>query len=421
MIKSAPELLHALFQSAVDGVAADACVARHMPKACIGRTVVIGAGKAAAAMARAFERHWDVELEGVVVTRYGHGVACGRIEVLEAGHPVPDEAGVTASRRILEAVQGLSADDLVVCLISGGGSALLTLPAPGVTLADKIDITNQLLHSGASITEINCVRKHLSAIKGGRLALACIPARFVSLIISDVAGDDLASIASGPTVCDPGTYAQARGVLETYAIEVPSAVNAVLQDEADETPKPGDERLENGENILIATAQMALEAAAATARAAGYAPMILSDRIEGEARVVAAEHAATVRCIQPVKTPSVLLSGGETTVTLRSSPGRGGRNTEFLLALALELDGHRGVHAIACDTDGIDGTQDNAGAWIGPDTLARAKSLGLDVRAYLDGHDAYSFFQRLGDLVVSGPTLTNVNDFRAIIVEEPSP
>lgn len=418
---AAPNLLDTLFRAATDAALPDVCVAEHLPPKPKGRTIVVGAGKAAAAMARAVERNWDGELEGFVVTRYGHGVPTDRIEVVEASHPVPDQAGVEASKRILETVRGLNEDDLVLCLISGGGSALLSLPADGVTLDDKAKFTDQLLRSGATITEMNCVRKHLSAIKGGRLAMACHPAKVVSLIISDVPGDDLSSIASGATVPDPTTYNDALAVIEKYGIDAPQAIVDVLNAEPDETPKPGDARFDNVENVLIATPQMSLEAAARAARDAGYTPMILSDRIEGESRDVAQVHAAIARQVvahgQPLKGPAVILSGGETTVTIRGQGGRGGRNTEFLLALAVALEGHAGIHAIACDTDGIDGSEDNAGAVIGPDTLARAEAAGLDAKAYLAGNDAYSFFDRLGDLVVSGPTLTNVNDFRAIIIE----
>lgn len=418
---ASPELLGALFKAAVDAASPGVCVPRHLPVRPKGRTIVIGAGKAAAAMARAVEQAWGGDVEGVVVTRYGHDVPTQSIEVLQAGHPVPDQAGVDASKRILETVRGLTQDDLVLCLISGGGSALLTLPAEGVTLEDKATLTNQLLRSGATISEMNCVRKHLSAIKGGRLAMACHPARAVSLIISDVPGDDLSSIASGVTTPDPSTYADALMVLEKYAIDAPRVILDVLRAAPDETPKPGDTRFANVENVLIATPQMSLEAAAAVAIKAGYTPMILSDRIEGESRDVAQAQAAFARQVaahgHSLKAPAVLLSGGETTVTLKGKSGRGGPNAEFLLALAVALDGHPGIHAIACDTDGIDGSEDNAGAVIGPDTLARGRAAGLDGEAFLANHDAYSYFQGIGDLVVSGPTLTNVNDFRAILIE----
>lgn len=419
---ASPELLRTLFKAATDAALPNVCIAQHLPEKPKGRTIVVGAGKAAAAMARAVEDNWDGDVEGVVVTRYEHSVPTQKIEVIEASHPVPDQAGVDASKRILETVQGLSEDDLVLCLISGGGSALLSLPAEGISLEDKAKLTDQLLRSGATITEMNCVRKHLSAIKGGRLAMACHPAKVVSLIISDVPGDDLSSIASGATVPDPSTYADALAVIEKYGIDAPSAIVELLNSAPDETPKPGDARFDNVQNVLIATPQMSLEAAAQVAEAAGYTPMILSDRIEGESRDVAEVHAAIARQVvahgQPLKAPAVLLSGGETTVTLRGKGGRGGRNAEFLLALAVSIDGHPGIHAIACDTDGIDGSEDNAGASIGPDTLERGANAGLDAKAYLAGNDAYSYFQGIDDLVMTGPTLTNVNDFRAIIVED---
>ena len=421
MVKPAPELLRHLFDVATDAALPHKCIKPFLPDAPKGRTVVVGAGKAAAAMARAVEENWTGELEGIVVTRYGHSVPTQKIKVLEASHPVPDQAGLDASKRILESVQGLSEDDLVLCLISGGGSALLSLPADGITLDDKAALTDQLLRSGATITEMNCVRKHLSAIKGGRLAMACHPAKLVSLIISDVPGDDLSSIASGATVPDASTYADAREVLHKYGITPPAAISDLLSAEPDETPAPGDPRFDGVENVLIATPQMSLEAAALAVTEAGYTPMILSDRIEGESRDVAEVHAAIARQVaahgQPLKAPAVLLSGGETTVTIRGKGGRGGRNAEFLLALAVSLGGHAGIHAIACDTDGIDGSEDNAGALIGPDTLARGAAAGLDAKAYLAGNDAYTYFQGIGDLVMSGPTLTNVNDFRAIIIE----
>ena len=423
-----PSLLRAMFDAAV--AAADpAAVAAHLPPRPRGRTVAVGAGKAAAAMARAVEHAWpDAPLDGLVITRYGHGgapprpPAGGRVAVVEAAHPVPDRAGREAARAILDKAAGLGADDLLLCLISGGGSALLTLPAPGITLADKQAVTGALLRSGATISEMNCVRKHLSAIKGGRLAAAAWPARVETLAISDVPGDDPATIASGPAVADPTTFAAARAVLEKYAIAPPPAVAAHLAAAESETPKPGDPRLARGRTTLVATPQAALAAAAAVAREAGFAPLILSDAIEGEARDVALVHAAIARQIarrgQPAPAPCVLLSGGETTVTVSGS-GRGGRNAEFLLALAAALDGLAGVHAVAGDTDGIDGSEDNAGAFVAPDTLARAARAGIDAHAHLANNDAYGFFAALGDLLVTGPTLTNVNDFRAVLVAGP--
>jgi glycerate 2-kinase len=397
-----------------------------------GRTIVIGAGKAAGSMAQAVEALWPATaaLSGVVVTRYQHtpprpaGLQ-QRIEVLEASHPVPDAAGLAASQRILERVQGLTADDLVLCLISGGGSALLTLPAEGLTLEDKQGINKALLRSGANISEMNCVRKHLSRIKGGRLAAACAPARVVTLAISDVPGDDPAVIASGPTVPDASICADALAILERYGIDVPASVRGQLEQGALETPKPGDPAFDGHVVHLIATPQQSLEAAKAAARAAGLQAWILSDEMEGESREVGKVHAALARAVaqrnQPFARPCVILSGGETTVTVRDvavgeSRGRGGRAGEFCLGLAQALQGQAGVWALAADTDGIDGTEDNAGAWVDPGTLARAQALGLKIERHLDRNDAYGYFQALGDLVVTGPTHTNVNDFRAILV-----
>jgi glycerate 2-kinase len=414
------DLLLMLFQAALGAADPKLCLPRHLPPPPKGRTIVVGAGKAAAAMAAAVEAHWPGPLEGLVVTRYGHGVPCRRIEVVEAAHPVPDEKGREAARRILERVKGLGPDDLVLCLVSGGGSALLSLPAAGLTLADKQAMNRALLKCGASISEINCVRKHMSAIKGGRLAAAAAPARVETLLVSDVPGDDPAVVASGPTVADPTSSTDALAVLEKYGIAEPAAIRERFRLGIDETPKPGDPRLARARATIIATPQDALEVAAAAARKAGYAAMILGDAIEGEARDVALVHAGIARQVarrgQPAPAPLVLLSGGETTVTVRGH-GRGGRNAEFLLALAVALDGHAGIHAIACDTDGIDGTEDNAGARLAPDSLARARALGLDAKARLADNDGYGFFQALEDLVVTGPTRTNVNDFRAILIE----
>jgi glycerate 2-kinase len=408
-----------MFEAALSACDPATCVPAYLPAPPKGRTVVVGAGKAAAAMAHAVEQNWPGPLSGLVVTRYGHGVPCERIEVVEASHPVPDAAGQRAAERILASVQGLGPDDLLLCLISGGGSALLTLAAPGLTLADKQQVNKALLRCGATISEMNCVRKHLSAIKGGRLAAAAAPARVVSLVISDVPGDDVSVIGSGPTVADPTSFADARAVFAKYGIALSPAVAARLAS-GDETPKPGDPRLTRAETILIARPQGALEAAAAVARTAGYQPIILGDSLEGEARDVALVHAGIARQIvnhgQPQPAPAVLISGGETTVTVRGT-GRGGRNAEFLLALTVALDGRPGVHAIACDTDGIDGTEDNAGAITGPDSLARARAKGLDAKAMLADNDGYSFFAGIDDLIVTGPTRTNVNDFRAILVE----
>ncbi|MBX3646985.1 MAG: glycerate kinase [Rhodocyclaceae bacterium] len=415
------ELLARLFAHAVRAADPAACVPQHLPRPPRGRTLVVGAGKAAAAMAQAVEEHWPGELSGLVVTRYGHGVPCERIEVVEASHPVPDAAGQDAAARILAVVQGLTSDDLVLVLVSGGGSALLALPWEGVTLADKQQLNRALLKSGAGIGEMNCVRKHLSAIKGGRLAAAAYPARVVTLVISDVPGDDAAVVASGPTLADPTTCEDALAILDKFRIEAPHQVRAVLQSGVSETPKPGDVRFSHCETRIIATARGSLAAAAEAAREAGVTPLILGDAIEGEAREVAKAMAGIAQsCAQhgePACPPCVLLSGGETTVTVKGA-GRGGRNAEFLLALGLALDGHPGIHAIAGDTDGIDGSEDNAGALLQPDTLARAAALGVDARAHLADNDGYGFFAALDDLVVTGPTRTNVNDFRAILIEK---
>jgi glycerate 2-kinase len=403
--------LRRLFDAAVAAADPAHCLPPFLPPMPKGRTVVVGAGKAAAAMARAVELHWPGRLEGFVVTRYGYGLACERIEVIEAAHPVPDAAGMEAAQRALRTVSGLTADDLVLALISGGGSALLSAPAAGIALADKQALTRALLKCGATIHEINTVRKHLSAIKGGRLAAAAAPARVVTLAISDVPGDDAADIASGPTVVDASTCADALAVLDSYGIGAPESVRRLLAAGATETPR----QVAAGEVHVIAGARGALEAAAVAARAVDVKPLILGDDIEGEARDVARAMAAAAAACSDVA-PCVLLSGGETTVTVRGN-GRGGRNSEFLLALAISLDGEARVHAIACDTDGIDGSEDNAGAIIAPDTLARARAARLDARAFLADNDAHGFFSALGDLVVTGPTRTNVNDFRAILIE----
>ena len=405
-------LLRRLLDAALASAQPAQCVPPHLPEPPAGRTVVVGAGKAAATMARAVEDHWKGPLEGLVVTRYGHRVPTERIEVVEAAHPVPDAGGREAAARILSLAEGLSADDLALCLISGGGSALLTLPTPGIELADKQAVTGALLRSGAAIGEINCVRKHLSAIKGGRLGAACQPARVVSLLISDVPGDDPAVIGSGPTVPDPTTFGDALAVLQKYEIDEPATLIRHLASGAEETPKAGDPRLAGAETRIVATPAMALAAAAEAAREVGYEPVILGDALEGEARALAREHAGLARDAAP---GTVLLSGGEATVTVTGT-GRGGPNAEYSLALALALDGAPGVFATACDTDGIDGTEDNAGAQVTPDTLARARQAGEDAAARLAANDAYGFFARLGDLVMTGPTLTNVNDFRAILV-----
>ncbi|MHA1559691.1 MAG: glycerate kinase type-2 family protein, partial [Alphaproteobacteria bacterium] len=388
----------------------------HLPTPPVGRTVVVGGGKAAASMASVVEANWEAALEGMVVTRYEHGVACDRIDVVEAAHPVSDKAGQAAAARIMELAHGLGPDDLLLCLISGGGSALLSLPAPGLILEDKQAVSRALLRSGATISEINCVRKHLSAIKGGRLAAAASPARVVSLIISDVPGDDPAVIASGPTVADPTKSQDALSILAKYQIDVPNGVTAHLTSPASETPKPGDASLMNVQNIVVATAKSSLEAAAEIAKEAGYDPRILGDAIEGEARDVGAEQAELAKAVAQSERPVALISGGETTVTVRGT-GRGGRNGEYLLALALSLEGDARFSAIAADTDGIDGSENNAGAIFLPETLARARAAGVDPSERLAANDSFGVFESAGDLVVSGPTLTNVNDFRAILID----
>jgi glycerate 2-kinase len=415
----------------------DAAVARALPQRVLagflppppprGRTLVIGAGKAGGAMAQAMDAAWpaDAPLAGLVITRYHHVPPAprglpGRIEIVEASHPVPDEAGLRAAERLLALTDGLTPDDLVVALISGGGSALLSLPDARLSFADKQAVHRALLASGAAIDEMNCVRKHLSAIKGGRLAARCAPAKVVTLLISDVPGDDPGVIASGPTVPDPSTCDQALAILDRYRIAVPPAVRQALERGELETPKPGDPRFAGHEVHLIATPQQSLEAAAALARSAGVEAHILSDEIEGESREVGKVHAALARAVarrgQPFGRPCVILSGGETTVTVRRPGGRGGRAGEFLLGCTLALQGQAGVFVLAADTDGIDGVEGNAGAAAGPDTLARAAVLGLDAAAHLDRHDTYPFFEALGDLVAPGPTFTNVNDFRALLV-----
>ncbi|MBS0442028.1 MAG: glycerate kinase [Proteobacteria bacterium] len=419
--------LRALYDAAVARALPGENTAVWLPPPPEGRTVVIGAGKAGGAMAQAVDALWpeDAPLSGLVVTRYDHVPPAykarpGRIEVVEAAHPVPDEAGRRAAQRIAQLAQGLTADDLVLCLISGGGSALLSLPAPGISLEEKQAINKALLKSGAAIDEMNCVRKHLSAIKGGRLATNCAPARVVTLLISDVPGDAPEVIASGPTVPDSTTCADALAILTRYGIAIPPAARAGLESGAFESPKPGDARFKGHQVHMIATPRQSLEAAAAMARAAGITPYILSDEIEGESREVGKVHAALARSVAhagtPFAKPCVILSGGETTVTVKSKGGRGGRATEFLLGCAIALQGQPGVHVLAADTDGIDGVEDNAGAIVTPDTLARARTQGMKAQEFLDANNAYGFFAPLGDLVVPGPTFTNVNDFRALLV-----
>ena len=417
-------LLLESFRAAVAAAAPLVIVPSHLPPPPRGRTLVIGAGKAAASMASAVERHWprDAALSGLVITRYAHSVPTERIRVVEAGHPVPDESGEVAAREILAQVGTLGEDDLLLALVSGGGSSLLSLPAGSVSMADLKEVTRQLLMCGAAIQEINIVRKHLSAIQGGRLAAAC-RAPILALVISDVTGDDPTHIASGPCAPDPSTYDEAIGILRKYAVPPPESVRKHLDSGARgivaETPKPGDPVFARTENRVIATAHRSLEAAAEVFRARGVTPAILGDSITGEAREVGKVMAALAREVRthggPFRPPVALISGGECTVTVRAK-GRGGRCSEFLLSLGIELEGVHAVHAIAADTDGIDGSEDNAGALWMADSLARGAGRGLNAKSLLAANDAWQFFADLGDLVVTGPTLTNVNDYRAILL-----
>jgi hydroxypyruvate reductase len=426
------DALQRLYQVAVQSALPAHAMAAHMPTPPKGRTVVIGAGKAGASMAHAFSDLWpaDAPLTGLVVTRYHHtpprtGLLQCRIEIVEAAHPVPDAAGMAAAQRMLHMVQGLGPEDLVVCLISGGGSSLLTLPAEGLSLTDKQTINRQLLESGANIVEMNCVRKHLSRIKGGRLAQACGNTPLLTLAISDVPGDDVSVIASGPTVPDETTCADALDLLQRHRITVPAPVMDRLRSGELETPKPDDPQWQGRQVCMLATPMQALQAAAVQARAWGLVAHVLSDEIEGESSEVGRVHAALARAAgrrgSPFKTPCVLLSGGETTVTVRPLPegwqrGKGGRAGEFCLGLALALQGQARVWGLAADTDGIDGMESNAGARVTPDTLARAQAMGLKAADHLVRNDAHGFFSALGDLVITGPTYTNVNDFRALLV-----
>jgi hydroxypyruvate reductase len=416
-------LLRRMFDAAVASAQPALCVPPHLPspdELGKGRLFVIGAGKASAAMARAVEDAWKGPLSGLVITRYGYNVPCTRIEIVEAAHPVPDAAGLAGAQRMMDFVRGLTADDIVLCLISGGGSALMPLPIDGLTLEHKQQVNRALLASGATISEMNCVRRHLSAIKGGRLAAACHPARVITLLLSDVPGDHPVDIASGPTVADPTTCADALAIIDRYRIELPHDVREVLSSGRGESVKPGDARLARNEVRMIATPQMALEAAARVAEAAGYRAHILGDSIEGEARdvgkVLSAMALQVAERSQPFTAPCVLLSGGETTVTVRGN-GKGGRNVECLLSLAATLGGHARIHALMGDTDGVDGMEDIAGAIAAPDTLERAWAKGMPVLQYLANNDGHSFFGALGDSVITGPTLTNVNDFRAILID----
>jgi hydroxypyruvate reductase len=413
------QLLRKMMDAAIDAATPSRLIRGHLPDKPTGKTIVLGAGKAAATMAREVDEHMPGAVEGLVVTRYGHAVPCDRIEVVEAAHPVPDEAGRSAAGRILKLAESAGEGDLVLCVISGGASALLAFPADGLSLDDKQAVNKALLDSGADITQMNTVRKHLSAIKGGRLAAAAHPAKVVTLLISDVPGDDPAVIGSGPTVADPTTFQDALDIVTRFNITKPKKVIDHLKAGRDETPKPDDPRLTESDIRLIATPQASLEAAVAIALDNGIRPVVLGDSIEGEAREVAKVFSGITKQVrrhaQPAMPPCVLLSGGETTVTVKGK-GRGGRNAEFLLSLAIQLEGMEGVYALAADTDGIDGSEDNAGALITPDTLQRAAELGLNAKTALAENDGYTFFDKLDDLVKTGPTLTNVNDFRAILI-----
>jgi hydroxypyruvate reductase len=412
--------LTSLFDAAVKAADPLTGIQAHLPPRPKGRTIVVGAGKGSAQMAAAFETCWDGPIEGLVVTRYGFSAPCKRIEIIEAAHPVPDEAGLVASKRLLKLVEGLTADDLVIALISGGGSALLPLPAGALGLADEIAVNKALLASGAPISAMNVIRKHLSKIKGGRLAAAAYPAKVVSLVVSDIPGDDPALVASGPTVPGAGTRAEALDLIRLYKLDLPPAVMTHIATADADAPFPDDARFALNEVHVIASAGVSLEAAAASARMAGIEAAILSDAIEGEAREAAHVHAAIAREIlnrnRPFPKPIVLLSGGETTVTL-TGKGKGGRNSEFLLSLAIDIDGANGIHAMAADTDGIDGSEDNAGAFADGGTVARLRKTGLVPAEMLRNNDAWSAFNAIGDLFVPGPTGTNVNDLRAILIQ----
>jgi hydroxypyruvate reductase len=419
MTPDAKSLLTAVFDAAVAAADPQRTIRDHLPARPKGRTFVIGAGKGSARMAAAFEKAWDGPIDGLVVTRYGYGAKCDRIEIIEAAHPVPDAAGLQASRRLLEKVAGLTEDDLVVALISGGGSALLPSPAGTLTPEDEIAVNEALLASGAPIAAMNAIRKHVSAIKGGRLAVAAHPAKVVTLVVSDIPGDNPALVASGPTVPDAATREEALALVAAYGIELPAPVVAHLNSPAADAPRADDPRFARNEVHLIASAGVSLEAAAAEARRHGIEAVILSDSIEGEARDVGSVHAAIAREIaakdRPFTKPVLILSGGETTVTLRAK-GKGGRNSEFLLSFALGIAGVQGIDALAADTDGIDGSQDNAGAFADGSTVARMRAAGVDAKAMLAGNDAWTAFNAVGDLFVPGPTGTNVNDLRAILI-----
>lgn len=420
-MKRQTDALVDLFRIAVASANPENCVPPLLPQVPSGRTVLVAAGKAAASMARAVEKHWPGPLEGVAVTRYGHGLKCDRIDVIEAAHPVPDESGANAAMRLLRMVGGLCADDLVIALISGGGSALLALPAPGITLADKQSINRQLLASGAPINEMNIVRKHLSAIKGGRLAQAAFPARMLTVVISDVPGDDPSAIASGPTVADETTRHDALRVLQRYGIDVSPSVRDHLNDPGSETPKPGSTFFSTAQLLMAARPADMVEAVVVDAKRRGFDVVSLGADIEGRARVVGVDHARMALEIadkkQKCAPPVLIVSGGETTVSVTNAAGRGGRNLEYLLSLAIALDGNKKISALACDTDGLDGSEDNAGGILDSNTLQRARDAGVDPRLALEQNDSYAVFQASDGLVVTGPTRTNVNDIRLIKIE----
>ncbi|WEX10158.1 glycerate kinase [Chelativorans sp. AA-79] len=420
MTISPEPFFESLFRTAVAAADPQRIIPAFLPERPKGRTIVVGAGKGAAQMAQAFEEAWDGPLEGAVVTRYGYGAPTKRIAVMEAAHPVPDAAGLEGSRHLLRLVGNLTENDLVVALICGGGSALLPSPPPGMALEDEIAVNEALLASGAPISAMNTVRKHLSTIKGGRLAAAAHPARVVSLVVSDIPGDDPALVSSGPTVPNPATRQDALAVVKAYGLRLPAAALRHLHSQAADAPKPDDPRFAGNEVRIVASAARSLEAAAAEAEKQGVKTVILSDAIEGEAREVGRVHAAIAREValrdRPFQRPVLMLSGGETTVTIRGKGGRGGRNTEFLLSLALAIDGVPGIDAFAADTDGIDGSESNAGAFADYTTTLRLRALGHDPKALLAAHDSWSAFRALGDLFAPGPTGTNVNDLRAVLV-----
>jgi hydroxypyruvate reductase len=412
------EFLVSLFDAAVEAANPDHCIGRYLPELPRGRTIVVGAGKGAAQLARSLEKIWPGPIEGTVVTRYGYASPCERIEVLEAAHPVPDEAGLAASQRLLERVKGLTSEDLVIALICGGGSALLPAPPEGYDLTDEIELNRALLRSGAPISAMNAIRKQFSQIKGGRLAEAAYPARVWTVVVSDIPGDDPAMVSSGPTIPTAGTVADAIALIERYRIEISHNVRRYLKNAA-EAPSATDEKFRGNTVNIIASAGVSLEAAATLARDSGVDAAILSDSMEGEARECGAFHGAIAREIErhgrPFQRPVLLLSGGETTVSVRGK-GKGGRNTEFLLSFALTIAGSRSIFALAADTDGIDGSEDNAGAFSDGQTIERLLAHGLRAETLLENNDAWSAFSRVGDLFVCGPTGTNVNDFRAILI-----